>query len=595
MVNDPTTGVFGHRNARSKTPEQVAEGFVAPPQYWEIAQPGNTVLIGPRGSGKTTLLKMLQGPGLERWQDPQANRARSLITYSGVLIPADRSWAGQVDTYGRWIEDSEVRRAVGRACFTLHVLRALSKCAAERVRKPRGVVRHDRAELERAQEEQVVGHTWRTWALEEPVGSFAGLASALSTLLAEIGNLARRSLRRPEAIEELSAHRAMDLDIIDATVPFIERFNDAAGQEDHVWAFLIDELEFLPQGVHRFIHTSMRGRDPRILQKLSLAPYTLGSDVVAGPLEGWEGHDLETVDLTFSEKEDGYAFSRALIEKEVADQAMSAEDLLGEPGFFEMPAGRDAYRNGSRNAEAIKSLAAKDPSFADWLKKHAIDAENPAQTVGERRASTLRKAIPIVLLRNEYLHEIRSQLSPRTRKAPRTYVGELSAYAVCENNPRLLQTMVSRLMARAKEGVISDTSRVEVIGKISEEYHLHLRALEVPETAPFELLPQRLIDLIGEHFQKGVMGEKFDPEPALSFEISRDALEGSVMQPILYQLIHYGAVVQVEPERFRLAHTFAPIYVLPLRKGRSHALRSILADKAKLMDQLVVGWQEGMK
>jgi len=591
VVSDPTSGFGGHRNARSKTVEEVADGFVAPPQYWEIAQPGNTVLAGPRGSGKTTLLKMLQGPALERWDDPLNDRARGLVTYSGILIPADRSWAGQVNSYGDQIEDPDLRKDFGKACFTLHVLRALSACAQQRVSEPPDGARpHDRVSLDPGGQERIVRDVWRTWALTEPVGSFAGLQEALSTLLANFGNLARRSRRHPQAVDELSAHPALDLDLVDITVPFIERFNNAVGQEEHVWAFLIDEVEFLPQGVHVEFRRTMRGRDPRIIQKISLAPYTLVSEELRGTaLDGWEGHDVEVVDLTFPEKEDGYEFSRDLIEKEIEERGFTATELLGGPGFFEMPPGRDAYENGSRNATAIKELAEKDESFSAWLAKHKIDPQNPAAVEGDDRAQTLRKAMPIILLRNEYLHLVRGRLGPRTRKSPRTYVGELTTYAICENNPRRLQTFASRLLSRASGDSISDADRFNVLTQVVDEYKLHLRALEVDEGAPDDLLPSQLVETIGKHFQDGVLGEKFDPEPALSFEVMTKAIEGTVLRQILSQLIHYGAVVLITPSRFRLAHTFAPKYTLPVRKGRGHSLKTILPDRLPDEEQMIVG------
>ena len=582
MVSDPAVAVFGHRNARSKTPIEVAKGFVAPPQYWEIAEPANTFLVGPRGSGKTTLLKMLQGPGLEHWESPDAQRARELVTYSGVFVSADQSWSGQMTSFGDALDD-RLRTSLGGACYTLHALRALARTAGTRVMDSKAEVPHDRARIDRPSQERIVAETWPTWALAEPVGSFAGLAEALSTLISELGVLSRRAVRHPEALAALSVHPALDLELVDAVVPFIERFNNAAGEEDHVWAFLIDEIEFLPPGIHKTIVGSMRGRDTRLIRKISLAPYNrIAAGVSDSPLGGWEGHDLETVDLTFSEKEHGYGFSRALIKKELVaySRDLTPAQLLGEGGFFENTPGRDAYVPGSANAEAIADLAAKDPSFREWLSGHEIDPTRPDLTVGDQRAATLRKAMPIIHLRNEYLHEVRGRLRPRSRKSPRTYVGELSAFAICENNPRLLQTLVSRLINTAGDGQPSDSDRVEVIEGIARQFALHLRAIVVPSSSPPELLPLRLVEAIGRYFADGILGSDFSPEPALSFEFTADgSAEDTVLVQILTQLIFYGAVVSHGEDRFRLAHTFAPLFRLPLRKGRPIALRRILTQR----------------
>jgi energy-coupling factor transporter ATP-binding protein EcfA2 len=584
MGMNPAAGVFGHRNARSKTPIEVARGFVPPPQYWEIAQPGNTVLVGPRGSGKTTLLKMLQGLGLEHWQSPEAERAREMVTYSGIFVFADQSWSGQVTGFSKQLDD-ELRTSLGDACYTLHALRALARCAHVRATPSDSPAAHDRVEIDRSGQEQIVRGIWRGWALREPVGSFAGLAESLSLTLAEIGVLARRGIRRPEALTELAAHPALDLELGDAVVPFIERFNHLAGQEDHVWAFLIDEIEFLPPGIQGSILSSMRGRDPRLIRKISLAPYTLiSAELSSNPLGGWEGHDLETVDLTFAEKEHGYGFSRSLIAKELEGLSLplTPTELLGEGGYFERRPGKDAYAEGSLNAEAIASLAAKDPSFRAWMEDHRLDPQDPQATIGDRRAATLRKAIPVILLRDEYLHPVGGRLQFRSRKAAPTYTGELSAYAVCENNPRLLQTLVSRLLGASPEEPPSQGVKVEVIEGIAKQFSLHLRAIEVSESAPADLLPMRLVERIGQYFKGCLYATEFDPEPPLSFEFPVDPFDDVVLSQVLSQLVFYGAIVAVADRRFRLAHTFAPLFYLPLRKGRPHVLKNIISQTEKL-------------
>lgn len=591
---DPAGGVFGHRNARTKSPREVAQGFVDPPQFWEIAQPGNTVLVGPRGSGKTTLLKMLQSQGLEHWRSLDAPKARDLVTYSGVFISADQSWAGQVGMFSAQLDD-RLRTSLGHACYTLHTLRALARCAAVRVKSSEVAHSHDRVEIERDREEKIVRETWKRWALREPVGSFAGLAESLSSLIAEIGELARDAIRHPTKVEILSAHPALNLEMVDAVVPFIERFNNAADQEAHVWAFLIDEIEFLPPGIAAMILGAMRGRDPRLIRKISLAPYTRVAVELAGsPLGGWEGHDFETVDLTFEEKEDGYPFSRALIKKELEGLSLklTPEELLGKGGFFENAPGKDAYLPGSTNAKAIKALARKDPTFREWLSHHKIDSKRPDKTIGTRRASTLRKAMPIILLRDTYLHRVRGELQERTRKAPRTYVGELSAFAICENNPRLLQTLVSRLLANSSGRRPSDGVRVEVINKISKQFSLHLRNIEVPDAAPPALMPLPLVETIGHRFRASVLGPEFNPEPPLSFTFTPDPKDVLLTQ-VLSQLVFYGAVILAR-DRLRLAHTFAPLFELPLRKGRKVSLQRIVGEgKSGQIGQLEIAEAHG--
>jgi hypothetical protein len=583
MGVSPTSAIYGDYNARSTPPARVAEKFVAPPQFWDIAAPGNTIIRGPRGSGKTTILKMLEGEALESWPDSQASRARELVTYSGIFVPADRSWSGQMAKIEERLDDEQLSDRLGEACFVLHSLRALARCAAVRVSLPAGKQGHNRVPMERAQQEKIATGVWRSWALPEPVGSFEGLRFALSDEISSIGRLVRSAERNVEAIEELRRHPALTLDVIEAAIPLIERFNFAAGQEDHVWSFLIDEIEFLPPGIHDVILGAMRGRDPRIVQKVSLAPYTRLSEELSKPLGGWEGHDLRSVDLVFKEKKAGYEFSRKLVMRELADvqNAPGFPQLFGGPGFFERPSGEDGYGEGSENLQAIKDLVAKDSSFAEWLRNHDIDVTALSEASELERASTVRKAIPIILLRDAYLREgDDAHLRGRSRKSPPTYVGEHSSYAICENNPRLLKALLWKLIRRDDEDRLTDGRRGDAIKEAAEEYRLHMRAIEVPGSVSETLLPRQFVDAVGSHFAAGIYGEDFDPEPPLSFTVSAaDLRRGDNLEQVLTQLTFYGALVQIgerDERRFRLGYMLAPVYRLALRRGRSHALRSIL-------------------
>ena len=45
-------------NARHTAPRQIAESFIIPRNFFQIARNENTLLVGPRGSGKTTIGKL---------------------------------------------------------------------------------------------------------------------------------------------------------------------------------------------------------------------------------------------------------------------------------------------------------------------------------------------------------------------------------------------------------------------------------------------------------------------------------------------------------------------------------------------------------
>ncbi len=449
-----------------------------------------------------------------------------------------------------------------------------------------GLRAHHRVSLPNGSEEQIARDMQSVWGLEQPPGSLYGLQIALRDNISALGALARRAAHHTEARAVLRRHPALTLDLIDVVLPFIERFNHATGDEEHVWAFLIDEIEFLPQGIQAMLLGSMRGRDPRIIQKVSIAPYTLTStEQLNTPLGGWEGHDMQSVDLTFSEKEQGYPFSRQLVQREIeassrlsgGGRAPNVHELLGGNGFFERPPGEDAYGPGSANAKAIEHLAAQDRSFAAWLDAHHIDPHRPGEATGIQRSQTVQKAIAIILLRNEFLHYVRGRLRGRSRKRHRVYVGEEAIFAICENNPRLLKALVGQLLALHHAGTLRAGARADVVEACCDEYHLHLRAIEVEPLTEDDLLPRRLIDTIGNAFAAGIYGDEFDPEPPLAFSITPNERARPGLIAVLNQLTHYGAIVPNGEHSFRLAHMFAPRYRLPLRKGRSRALGPILA------------------
>lgn len=584
-MSSPETAVFGSYNARSTSAELVAAGFVAPPQFWSILPPGNTVLSGPRGSGKTTLLKMLTAPGLEAWDDPRADEACTLARYSGVFVPADRSWAGQVEAVGRQF-DNELRVDLANASFVLHSLHALVQSARQRIEPSDRERRHERAQIEASVQEGISREVYAGWGLGAPAGSFLGLQIALRDEISALGKLAKDAARRNQEVERLREHPALSLELIDVVLPFIERFNYAAGDEDHVWAFLIDEIEFLPQGIQAMLISSVRGRDPRVIQKVSIAPYTTTStEQLNTPLGGWEGHDLQVIDLTFTEKEQGYRFSRELAQKEIGEADLNPKSrrppevrqLLGGSGFFERPPGVDAYLPESKNAKAIRKLASEDDSFRDWLETKHIDPKHVEDVRGKRRSETVQKAISIILLRDEYLHEVRGTLRGRSRKRNVAYIGEETIFAICENNPRLLKALLGKLLALQLAGRLREGTCAEAVQECCEEYRLHLRAIEVERSLDDALMPRRLIETIGTAFAGGVYGPKFDPEPPLSFSVGEVDRARFGMRSVLSQLIHYGAIVpEEEKDSYRLAYMFAPLYRLPLRKGRSRALSGIL-------------------
>src|SRR5262245_11325905 len=77
-------------------PEDVARAFVLTSHYAPLAEPNNSILVGPRGSGKTTLLRMLQQRALEAWVGEGSTAFRNSISFTGVFVPSDLTWRSQI-------------------------------------------------------------------------------------------------------------------------------------------------------------------------------------------------------------------------------------------------------------------------------------------------------------------------------------------------------------------------------------------------------------------------------------------------------------------------------------------------------------------
>lgn len=582
---------LGSYNARTSTLREVARTFVPPEQYWSLMEPHHVLLVGPRGSGKTTMLRMLESPALELWRHDRASEVRRRVTYSGVFVPADRSWGAQVRQIERALG---AETEFGLAAFTLHALRALTTSALERTR-PAALpeAAHGRVSLSSREIEPLARDAAKLWLADGPVGSLEALRFALSDQIAALGKLARRAVRRGtnDAREALLGSKLLDLDFISAAVPFIERFNAIVGQEDGVWAFLFDELEFLPISVRSEIYRALRGSDPRLLFKVSLAPHgdEATSDIKAGVASG---HDFRLLTLTYAAKETGYGFSEALLERQMADRGVSgsAEELLGIGGFE-----RDAETWGEqghsygRSSEAIAAfadLAARDRTFAEYLVHHGVDLADVDEMPSDRRAAVLRKVAPLVGIRNAVL--ARSGRRRSRKSLSEFYSGTHSLFAMVEGNPRWLKAVSSRLLAGYDGGSISRSSQARVLLEAAREYRAHLRSVEYPGSASLagERSPLRVLEKLGRYFQGRVVGDPFDPDPPLTFVVDQEAADDLVITVRL--LVGFGAIVHVPQgpaddatgdvrgERFRLAYLFAPLYQLPLRLGRPVNLSTII-------------------
>lgn len=606
---------FESFNARYLNPSQVASSFVPPSQYEQLVKQRHTVVVGPRGSGKTTLLKMLQGEALEAWQHPVANEFRNKINYTGVFIPADRSWKAQIDALDNKKFSEEHSRLFGIASFTTHVLRCFISAIIYRAHPPQteGLNSHRRVVLSLEQEALFVKKLSDSWLLPSHVPSLTGLHFALATRLSKIKILSSQEslLDEKDRSKRLADEKILHLSFLDCIVEAMDLFENISKERNTKWALLFDELEIVPEQIRDTVIPSMRSVDSRILFKLSLSPFNANIQTSVDSV--MPAHDYDVLQLWYSSKEDGYPFCHELLRlmlkaREIEDHS---EDVIFGPSEFDQS--KKEYENhishyspGSRQYERILSLAKKDQSFNRYLQEHKIDVDKIHMIKGSERASDIRKIISIVVVRDEFrkadnptadnsdeiLNIKNGKL--RSRKDVHIYGGVKSLFAITEGNPRLFIGMVDRLLDQRQ----STDNKVLPHIQTAEIKNAERRFRAFLKTIPCSSLkgnqPTRgvltLIDIIGEAFRKNVITDEFTPEPKGSFIV--DSRTPPDLLKSLGEALNAGALVyvpdrdsdivinSVRGKRFRLSFLLAPNYCLPLTLMRPVNLSSLLPSSS---------------
>jgi energy-coupling factor transporter ATP-binding protein EcfA2 len=594
----PKISIFGGEyNAKRVRLQNIAKTFVPPEGVFEhLIQQNNTLLIGPRGSGKTTLLKMLQGPALESWEASEASAVREAISYTGVFVPADQSWAQQLRADNL---DTATAHEFASATFNLHCLRALVGSANERVRPSAGEVSHRRVSLDSIELGNLAQAVADHWGIKRPVADLPDLVIALTDAIGHLGVLRSQEALRGDAgrTDRLGAEPWFHISLLQAAMSFIERFNVLCDEPEGRWAFLFDEMELIPRRLESRVLGYLRGVDDRLLFKVSYAPYERGEELgtFQRPLGPQPGQDYSVLRLTYANKREGFSFSQALLEAELSRKHIDArpDEVLGTTSLLVGPDqdGLDIastseldYSDQGTAVKLLEDLARRDPSFEEYLARHNFDIHHLDQMAEEHRAR-VRKIMPLVAARLAYRRERTSRWDRlRGRQNVEFYAGAEAFFAMMEANPRWLKHVTDRLLNG--DSRVPPAKQSRILRDAAEEFAGYLNILSMSGTGQrVEDGPKKLMDRIGEYFKDGYHRQRFNPDAPGSLKVDK-AFPESVMSS-LRALVNRGALIPV-PERddadltslhgkrFRLAYLQAPIYGLPLRLDRPVRLSDIL-------------------
>ena len=448
--------LFRHHNARHSTAAEVARTFVPPMFFNDLLEPKHVVLVGPRGSGKTTLLKMLTTPAIEAWNHPLAARAREQTTYTSVYVPSDITWREQFIAMEQQLGENELATTLARSAFTSHLHRAFVSAVMTRLETYVDPQEHGapfrRLPFTRAAEESLTRSLARTWNFARPAPTLPILREMLSERIEEIYFIAKQerllgSAGRPQ---RLAANRWLHVHYLHSIPTLIEIANNALSEPQGRWGFLFDELEIAPEWLQRELYASLRSVDQRVIFKLAMAPYMPFGTIVpdAKPIGV---QDYTPIPLLGQNVRNTVNFCRAIWDQLVKDrglQPVAPEEVLGWSRWSDDPDESDSkYIEGSKFAEQVQELRAKDNSFNRYIGRYQAQPSAWADMTDKRRAQVLRKAQPIIYLRNYYLKSGSAKMPPRkSRKAHGLFGGYPTVFTLTDGNPRLIKAVLSSLI-----------------------------------------------------------------------------------------------------------------------------------------------------
>ena len=588
-----TGTVFESFNARSLAPEQVAETFIPPTQFSDLATRSHCTVVGPRGSGKTSMLKMLQPSALESWRSAEADIYRSRIDYTGVFIPTDISWSKQTLAIVEGLQPN-IATVIRGAAFTTHVLHELLDVIEWRSQPaPQNSVAFRRVVLPGVKEKMIVRELAKAWMLQPATETFLGLKHSLSGRLVQIWSFAQRLTLLGSAAQEIPDW--LTLDFLSCTRQAVELFDDSVGQKNARWALLFDELELAPDWLMKGLLTALRSTDQKLLFKLSVSPFNERHEAIRNAVQAMPDQDYKEIRLWHANKEEGYDFSRKLFLSICQGYGFygNLDDVFSK-SFFEAET-TSAYRKGSRNYRVLARGLRQDPSFANFWSRTGLRLDDIAGLPEEERAAKVRKIYPLVLVRSFFRVAVGSRMAEqqlrRSRKTLELYSGSTSLLTIAEANPRWIIGLSRLLLSEATSTPINRGKQAEQLEATIHKFRATLKTITLGQSSAGLRAKTLLglIDEIGQYFQKSVLLDDFHPQPTLTFTVDSHAsteLVNAIGRAVNAGALMYvpdksslGIMNDVRGKRFRISYLLAPYYRLPLRLGASVSLSHILSSK----------------
>ncbi|MEY9180900.1 hypothetical protein ABIG06_002756 [Bradyrhizobium sp. USDA 326] len=599
-MSTPRT-IFDVLNARHVAPSQIADTFIAPSQFRQLIQPGNSLLVGARGTGKTTLLKMLKLPAFERWES--AAKSNFSLNYVSAFVSNDRNWSSRINDFALQFQSEELQTRARLALVSNQTLRAVLRSIAELFDQSfasiplLGEFRLDdalSAEVAFARQfSESISAARRALSVVDIQHS---LASRIDRLV-EDANAMRFT---GESEQEVSKrHRWIFSEFLTPIEKAITIFREVTGLSDPPWCLCFDELELAHQDVRNLLFSYLRGSNPSFYFKLATVPFIEDISAFRSFNAPIMQHDFSVVELWNVKKEQGSDFMRQLAQSLLERRnimGVSLEQVLGDSLDVRSrgeAAGR--YSEGSRFFEHFLSLADQDPSFRRFLSDRKIGIHDFYKMSENRRAAIFRKIQSVVVLRSTFLPKSRpSNIAKSGSRARRrqtrgsVYSGAQDIIDMCDNNPRFLLAVLDPLVTEYTRTTarVKPELQLEAITQVSNQVMAVLKG-EAIYPASYQMKSVAdLVQRLGRFFRQEVHGGAFNPDPVLSFTISKAAPEALIKAvgfairegAMLLEGDYVGSYLLngLSDKRVRLAYLFAPEYLLPLILGRPRNLDGLV-------------------
>lgn len=601
-------------NARNASPKQIAENIVLPDHFEQVAEFHNLVLVGPRGLGKTTIMKSLTAAGLYHLhqRDDLKERLSNIdFGYIPIYIPAETIWRGNAQAITNFIEDESVRDHILNGLFVDHCLHELVTSflgssyldteKSEHKNYPWMVA------INKDEEKIICNESSHFWKLDIQQNSFIGLQLALLHRL-NVYMSAVSSLPEQQPLEKALSNQKLDfLLMLKGFFNIVESVKKTTLR----WSIYFDEMEIAPKRVLAQLYENLRSFDQRAVLKFSLYPYvdfyTMEQKAQLSGNGPMEGQDFHSIVLASKFANPDHSLARKIINQECNRSGISLGELqnyLNSSNAISRSSREYGSHGFERNYVNIykASKSSGDKSYLKYMHDNGITNEDDIKSLkGENsRARILRKPAPIAEIRSYYLRKGTAREKEKGRRSSAKgfgyYHGFEQILTITEGNTRAIKFYLNDLINSYKKEESPAAAQNRAISRNVDRF----RALVAAQTYSHDIILKQkisalaLADKMGFNLADKLLAPEFQPEPALSYTLSKisDELEIPLVLAInsgaLVVNQHSGGkrlIFELEGCRVRLSHRLAPFYKLPTITGQAIVFNEVPRESEVMTEQ----------